>query len=222
MVKSQHHATLNIEPHEIDSWSLHLGGATAPLCTKVDRNLIQLQGCWKSDAVICCLHVLALPWVNKFTEQYLKLAIFPSCQRSTRRAHPHVTIQTQMTCPMTILILSEPTPLNGTPFKTLIPLPLCLQIHHLHSICLRPPWKQAPHLPKPLPHLLAQDCHSFLPLVFKLLTMTPTVCCPSPLLDALPFPSWATGAKEIHTHMCNLFCDADAVGLSSTGLPPIT
>ena len=61
MVKLQGNATLNIEPREIDSRHLHSGGATALPCANVDHNLILLQGCWKSDAVICHLHILASP-----------------------------------------------------------------------------------------------------------------------------------------------------------------
>ena len=131
----------------------------------------------------------------------LKLAIYPSYQSSTRRAHPCMMIQTQTTCPVTILILPEPTPLKGTLFKTLIPLPFRLQIHHPYSLHLRPPQKQTPHLPKPVPPLLAPDHHSFLTLVFQLLTMTPTMCHLSPLLNTLPPPSCAMG-RERDAHTC--------------------
>ena len=76
MAKSQHNVTLNIDPQEIDSRSLRSGGATALLCAQVDRDLIQLQGCWKSDAMIRYLHVSASPWVNKFAEQMFKAGNF--------------------------------------------------------------------------------------------------------------------------------------------------
>ena len=42
MVKLQHNVTLNTDPREIDSRSLHSGSAIAPLCTKVDHDFIQL------------------------------------------------------------------------------------------------------------------------------------------------------------------------------------
>ena len=51
-------------------------------------------------------------------------------------------------------------------------------------------------------------------------TMTQTMCRPSPLFNALP--PGLQAAKEMHSHVCNLFCDADAVGLSSTRFCPIT
>ena len=76
MVKLQHNVTLNIDPREIDSRSLRSGGTTALLCTQVDRDLIQLQGRWKSDAMIHYLHVSASPWVNKFSEQMFKASNF--------------------------------------------------------------------------------------------------------------------------------------------------
>ena len=152
----------------------------------------------------------------------LKWAISPSSHRSIRMAPQHTTIQTQTTCPMTILILLEPTHWQSNPLKPLIPFPFHLQINHLYSLRLRLPQKQAQPLPKALSHLLAPDHHSFLPLVFQLPTMTPTMCHPSPLLNTLPSPHGLRAAKETHTHMCDLFCDADAVGLSSARLSPIT
>ena len=126
MVKSQHNVTLNIELHEIDSRFLRLGGATTLLCTKVDRDFIQLQGCWKSNAMIRHLHISVLPWVNKFAEQMLKAAILPFCHRSARMARPRTMIQTQMTCPIIILILPKLIPWQNNPVKPLIPLPFHL------------------------------------------------------------------------------------------------
>ena len=68
--------TLNINPCKIDSRSPCSGGATTSLCAQVDRDLVQLQGCWKSDAMMRHLHVSASPWVNKFAEQMFKAGSF--------------------------------------------------------------------------------------------------------------------------------------------------
>ena len=86
-----------------------------------------------------------------------KLAISSSCQRSAMMAPQLVAIQTPMTCPMTILVPREMTPLRCIQSKTLIPPPFRYQIHHMCSLHLHPPQKQAPHLPKSLLHLLTQD-----------------------------------------------------------------
>ena len=76
MVKSQDNMTLNMEPLEIDSRSLHSGGATTLSFAKVDQDLIQMQGRWKSDVMIRHLHISASPWVNKFAEQMFKAGNF--------------------------------------------------------------------------------------------------------------------------------------------------
>ena len=149
----------------------------------------------------------------------LKPAISPSYQRSTMMARPPMTTQIQTTCPATALFTPVTSPAKTIQSINLINLAFSHQTYHLSSLRLRP------HQTKPttpIPHLPAHDHHSFCPLASNLLTTTLTACHPSLLLNTLP-PSWATGHERVtHTHMCNLFCDANVVGLSSTGLPPIT
>jgi len=67
---------LNILPHEIDARSLRSGGATAMLCAKIDKDLTQLQGRWKSDAMIRYLHISAAPIVNSFARKMFKAGNF--------------------------------------------------------------------------------------------------------------------------------------------------
>jgi hypothetical protein len=67
---------LNIKPEEIDARSLRSGGATAMLCAEIDKDLTQLQGRWKSDAMIRCLHMAAAPIVDKFAQKMLAAGDF--------------------------------------------------------------------------------------------------------------------------------------------------
>jgi len=55
-----------INPKDISARSLRAGGAMALLCGDVDHNLIQMLGCWHSDAMMRCLHLEAQPIMSKF------------------------------------------------------------------------------------------------------------------------------------------------------------
>jgi hypothetical protein len=75
---------LNIKPSDIDARSLRSGGATAMLCAKIDKDLTQLQGRWKSDAMIRYLHISAAPIVDKFARKMFKagnFSFFPQLQQ---------------------------------------------------------------------------------------------------------------------------------------------
>ena len=54
---------LNYSPRDIVPRSLRSGGAMALLCGRVDKNIIQLVGRWKSDAIFRYLHAQALPLI---------------------------------------------------------------------------------------------------------------------------------------------------------------
>ena len=75
---------INIKPKEVDARSLRSGGATAMLCAKIDKDLTQLQGRWKSDAMIRYLHISAVPIVDKFARKMFKSGdfnFFPQLQQ---------------------------------------------------------------------------------------------------------------------------------------------
>lgn len=61
--------TVDIQAHEIDARSLRAGGATALLEAGVDKDIIQLLGRWKSDAMIRYLHVMSLPVANQYASR---------------------------------------------------------------------------------------------------------------------------------------------------------
>jgi hypothetical protein len=49
--------------------SLRAGGAMALLCAKVDTNIIHLVGQWRSDKMLCYLHLQAYPLMHTFAHQ---------------------------------------------------------------------------------------------------------------------------------------------------------
>jgi hypothetical protein len=61
-----------IKPDDIDARSLRASGAMALLCSKVDSNLIQLVGRWRSDAMLQYLHVQAVPLVNSLSTKMME------------------------------------------------------------------------------------------------------------------------------------------------------
>ena len=67
---------INIRPEEIDARSLRSGGATAMLCAEIDKDLTQLQGRWKSDAMIRYLHISAAPIVDSFAHKMFESGDF--------------------------------------------------------------------------------------------------------------------------------------------------
>lgn len=56
-----------IDAHQINAHSLRSSGAMALLCGGIDRDLAQLFGRWKSDAMLVYLHVQAVPIVTRLT-----------------------------------------------------------------------------------------------------------------------------------------------------------
>jgi hypothetical protein len=58
-----------IASDEVSACYLRAGGAMALLCGKVDMNLIQILGCWHSDAMIRYLKMQAQPSVQHFTKK---------------------------------------------------------------------------------------------------------------------------------------------------------
>ena len=62
---------LGFLPHEVSARSLRAGGATALLCAKVDPNIIQLLGRWRSDEMLRYLHLSAEPVMKDFAKRML-------------------------------------------------------------------------------------------------------------------------------------------------------
>lgn len=62
-------STLGIEPKDISARSLRPGGATAMLCAKIDRDITQLIGRWKSDEMLKYLHVQAASLMANYARQ---------------------------------------------------------------------------------------------------------------------------------------------------------
>jgi hypothetical protein len=64
-------ASYGISPKEISIRSLRSSGAMAILCAKVDLDMIQLLGHWRSDEMLRYLHVQSFPLVAPFAAQML-------------------------------------------------------------------------------------------------------------------------------------------------------
>ena len=62
---------LGFLPHEVSARSLRAGGATALLCAKVDPDIIQLLGRWRSDEMLRYLHLSAEPVMKDFAKRML-------------------------------------------------------------------------------------------------------------------------------------------------------
>ncbi len=65
-------ADYGISPHDISVRSLRSSGAMALLCAKVDTDMIRLLGRWRSDEMLCYLHVQSFPIVAPFASQMLR------------------------------------------------------------------------------------------------------------------------------------------------------
>ena len=67
---------LNYHPSDVSARSLQSGGAMALVCGNIDKDKIQLQGRWKSDAVFRYLHAQALPLVHNLAAVMLRHGSF--------------------------------------------------------------------------------------------------------------------------------------------------
>ena len=67
---------LGFDPSNIEARSLRSGGAMALLCGGIDKNVIQLVGHWKSDAMFRYLHAQALPLVRDLSRVMLRHGAF--------------------------------------------------------------------------------------------------------------------------------------------------
>ncbi len=67
---------LGIEAKDITARSLRAGGAMALLCGKIDKNIIELIGRWRSDAMLRYLHAQALPLVQPLAATMLQFGNF--------------------------------------------------------------------------------------------------------------------------------------------------
>ena len=63
---------LGFLPHEVSARSLRAGGATALLVGKVDPDIIQLIGRWRSDEMLRYLHLSAEPVMKDFARKMLQ------------------------------------------------------------------------------------------------------------------------------------------------------
>jgi hypothetical protein len=67
---------LGIEAHDISCRSLRPGGATAMLCARIDRDVTQLVGRWKSDEMLKYLHVQADSLMHNYSRQMFEQGHF--------------------------------------------------------------------------------------------------------------------------------------------------
>ncbi len=63
--------TLGFLPSDVSARCLRAAGANALLCANVDSNVIRLLGRWRSDEMLCYLHLQAAPIMNKFSRLML-------------------------------------------------------------------------------------------------------------------------------------------------------
>ena len=56
-----HHPRFCVNPASVECHSLHTSSAMALFSHGVDALLIKLVGCWRSDAMLCYLHVQSRP-----------------------------------------------------------------------------------------------------------------------------------------------------------------
>jgi len=61
-----------IAPTEISIHSLRSSGAMALLCARVDTDMIRLLGRWRSDKMLCYLHVRSFPLLAPLAPQMLR------------------------------------------------------------------------------------------------------------------------------------------------------
>jgi len=62
---------LGFTAHEVSARSLRAGGAMALLVSKVDTDIIQLLGRWRSDEMLRYLHLTAEPIMLNFAQKML-------------------------------------------------------------------------------------------------------------------------------------------------------
>ena len=62
---------LGFTAHEVSARSLRAGGAMALLVSKVDTDIIQLLGRWRSDEMLRYLHLTAEPIMRTFAQKML-------------------------------------------------------------------------------------------------------------------------------------------------------
>ena len=67
---------LNYNVTDVSARSLRSGGAMALICGNIDKDRIQLQGRWKSDAIFRYLHAQALPLVHNLASVMLQHGSF--------------------------------------------------------------------------------------------------------------------------------------------------
>jgi hypothetical protein len=82
------HTRTGIDPKLISARSLRRGGATALLCTNVDKDAIMLLGCWKSDAMLCYLRIQAM--MPGFSQQMLDNGTYTFHPQAFRDQQPPV------------------------------------------------------------------------------------------------------------------------------------
>jgi hypothetical protein len=63
---------LGFLPSDIEAWSLRAGGAMALLNGQVDSNIIQLMGCWRSDAMLRYLHCQGIPTMQGYASRMIQ------------------------------------------------------------------------------------------------------------------------------------------------------
>jgi hypothetical protein len=63
---------LGLLPSDISARSMRAGGAMALLCARVDQNIIQLLGRWRSDEMMRYLHLQAQPIMKDFSRLMLE------------------------------------------------------------------------------------------------------------------------------------------------------
>jgi hypothetical protein len=63
--------TLGFTPIDINARALRAGGAMALLCARIDPNLIQMVGRWRSNAMFRYLHLQAYPLIQDLSQRML-------------------------------------------------------------------------------------------------------------------------------------------------------
>ncbi len=64
--------TLGFTASDINARALRAGGAMALLCDRVDPNLIQMIGRWRSNAMFRYLHLQAFPLIHNLSGRMLR------------------------------------------------------------------------------------------------------------------------------------------------------
>ena len=69
-------ASLGFLPSDVSAQCLRAAGANALLCASADTDVIHLLGCWRSDEMLCYLHLQAAPLMHDFSKKMLKGGTF--------------------------------------------------------------------------------------------------------------------------------------------------